>query len=152
MSTTLLPRLSPESFRRMLAGLADDTSEPGWLEDFREAGARLALIMARFYDRTKLEPIKLWERIGSGIAAACEQVDDGDLDRLISICLDHVCASHSAVAADQEFAPVIQTLSERDESWRLQLVRYLKTHSYTILIHGRKLWEERKEVRLEANA
>lgn len=142
-----LPVLDPSTWRQMLAGLTDDEEHEGWLEEYRGLGASLVLMLARFYDRAKLEPVKLWERIASGIASACEQVDDGDLDRLLTLCFDHVCASHSAVAADEEFAPLILDLTTREESWKLSFVRYLRTHSYTVIIHGRAMWEARKTER-----
>lgn len=152
-SDTLAPLepLDADRFRRELAGLIDEersgVHKPA---DFREQSAMLCYCLAKVYNRDVLEAIKLWERIGTAIATACEQVDDGDLDRFISICLEHVKASHSKVAADDEVGHVLAEITESEESWRLAFVNYLKSHSYTAIIHGRRMWETSKEDRNES--
>lgn len=150
MTDTLPPleEFDAVRFRQELAGLIDEERagdyQPG---DFKEQASQLCYLLAKFYNRDVLEAIKLWERIGSAIATACEQVDDGDLDRLISIALDHVKATHSRVAADDEGMSLLAEITEQDESWRLGFVTYLKSHSYTAIIHGRRYWEASKESR-----
>lgn len=138
-----LPAFDAESWRRALAGLTDDEASAEWREDFREAGAALCFVLARFYNRDELDPIKLWERIGTAVSTACEQVDDGDLDKVFDIALGTVKASVSLVAASDE-AWILGELSDKEESWRLGFVRYLKSHRYPILIHGRRRWEQYK--------
>jgi len=138
-----LPAFDSEAWRRALAGLVDDESSVEWREDFREAGAALCFVLARFYNRDELDPVKLWERIGTAVATACEEVDDGDLDKVFDIALGIVKASVSLVAASEE-SWILGELSDKEEGWRLGFVRYLKTHRYPILIHGRRRWEEYK--------
>lgn len=138
-----LPPFDAEAWRRVLAGLTDDEASTEWREDFREAGAALCFVLARFYNRDELDPVKLWERIGTAVATACEQVDDGDLDKVFDIALDTVRASVSLVAASED-SWVLGELADKEESWRLGFVRYLKTHGYTVIIHGRRQWEKYK--------
>jgi hypothetical protein len=138
--------LDAERFRRQLAGLEDDRPQgERTRERLKELAAQLCFLLARYYNRDELDPLKLWERIGSAIATACEQVDDGDLDRYVSIALEHVRASHSRVAADEEWNYLLAEICEQPESDRLALVNYLHHHSYAVLIHGRRYWEQYKD-------
>lgn len=107
-------------------------------------------MLAICFNRDELDPKSLWDRISTGIDKACTQVDNGDLDELINLALAHVRADHARVASDAEVSYFIGDITEQDESWRLGFVRYLKTHSYVAVVHGRRLWETRKEVNAES--
>lgn len=147
MKTELEPlgTLDAARFRQELAGLIDEEESGEFSpDDFREQAAMLCYVLARLYNRKVLEAMKLWERIGTALATACEKVDDGDLDRFVSICLDHVKATHSRVAADEHAAGILAEITEQDESWRLGFVTYVKSHSFTAIIHGRRRWEVAK--------
>lgn len=147
MTDQLLPAFDAEQFRRELAGLMEDEAGPEERNAFKEAGSKLVYALARLYNRDELEAIKMWDRIGGAIHTACEKVDDGDLDRLITIALEHVRANPSRVASDEDTADLIAWIVENNESWRLGFVRYLKSHHYVVLIHGRRYWETYKENR-----
>lgn len=149
----MIPTIDAESFRRQLAGLDDPHAAPSsGAERLKEQASQVCYLLARSYNRDELDPLKLWERIGSAIAVACEQVDDGDLDRFLCIALDHVRARHGRVAADEETAYLLAEITEQCESDRLALVDYLRSHAYAAIIHGRRHWEMAKEVNAEARA
>lgn len=153
MNSTLPPLtpLDAESFRRILAGLEDpDTTARYTPDNFREDASRLVFVLALCFNRDVLDAVTLWERIASAITTACAKVDDGDLDRLISLALEHVKAEHTRVAANEMASSIIADLTEQDDSWRMGFVRYLKQHTYTAIIHGRRYWETHKETRKEA--
>lgn len=140
-----LPRFDAEQFRRELAGLTESEAGPEERDLYKEAGAKLVYALARLYNREVLEAKTMWDRIGGAIHLACQQVDDGDLDRLVTVALDHVQANPSRVATDEQVPYLIGDTIERDESWRLGFVRYLKTHHYVVLVHGRRYWQMHKE-------
>lgn len=146
-ASATLPSLDTERWRQLMAGLIDDSSGPDERDDLKNSATSLVYCLARLYNRDVLDAMKIWERIGGALETACQQVDDGDLDRFMSICLDHVKAKHARVAADEEAGAIIANVVERDESFRLSLVRYIHTHSYIVLVHGRRMWETHKETR-----
>ncbi len=143
-----LPRLDAERFRRELAGLIDDAPQPERLEaDFKEMSAALCVLLARHYDPNAKDRLQLWEHISKSLALACAKVSSGDLDMFVSLCLDAVRADHGQVVANEQSQWLIGCLTEREESWRLGFIRYIQTHSYVVLVHGRRLWEMDKEDR-----
>jgi hypothetical protein len=148
VNSTLPPldALDTESFRRILAGLQDPENSARYTPDkFREDASQLVFLLALCFNRDELNPTTLWERIASALRTACSKVDDGDLDRLISLALEHVKADHTKVAANEMATAIIGQLTEQDDSWRLGFVRYIKTHDYTAIVHGRRYWELHKE-------
>lgn len=154
MNSTLPPLtpLDAESFRRTLAGLEDPDKTAHYTPDrFRDDASRMVYMLAICFNRDVLDAVTLWERIASAITTACAKVDDGDLDRLISLALEHVKAEHTRVASNDQASAIIAELTEQDDSWRLGFVRYLKQHTYTAIIHGRRYWETHKELRKEAH-
>jgi hypothetical protein len=142
--------LDAESFRQQLAGICEPARGSEYNPtQFRESAANLCFVLAACFNRDALDPMTLWDRIATAIETSCAQVDDGDLDRLVCLALGHVKADHALVAREPHAGPLLAEIVERDEAWRLGFVRYLKTHSYAAVIHGRRLWETHKAAKQE---
>lgn len=139
-----IDRLDTERLRKELAGIEVRESSDWGPQDFRHASEDLCLLMAEMYNRDSLDVKKLWERIGTGIAVACEKVSDGDLDRFINVCLEHVKCDIGKVASNETASAVMRRLIPKEESWRLAFVDYLKKHSYVAVVFGRAAWEAKK--------
>ena len=77
-------------------------------------------------------------------------MDDGDLDRFASLCLEHVQADAARAAACEALDQLLQTFAVRPIEWRQGYVRYVRTHYYPVVVHSRARWErvKRKEVEL----
>lgn len=144
-----LPKLDAAAFRRELAGLTDPQAPKAMSADYKELASEFCRLLAKRFNRDQLDALTLWDRIATAVTTACGKVDDGDLDRLICLALETIKADVSLAASDQELAYWIGTVTERDESWRLGFVRYLKQHTLTVIVHGRRLWEITKDTRRE---
>lgn len=140
-----IPVMDTSQFRLKLAGLVDEGAVPagaagaGYLTEFRDASARLGCVLAHLFGEG-LEELTKWSRIGTAISTAVAKCADGDIDRLVSLMLDHVRADAGQAAA---CAPLLQLLAYRDrpESWRQQFVRYLGGNLYAVLTHARARWQ-----------
>jgi hypothetical protein len=147
-----IPLMSTEDLRRKLAGLSDPDRSSGTIAEgveLKEVSCRLCCVLAYLFGE-ELDRKTLWARIASGIAAGCAKVDDGDLDRFASLCLDHVQADAAKVAACDPLGQILATFAVRPIEWRQALVRYLRTHGYSVIVHARARWElvKKKEVEL----
>lgn len=145
-----LKTLDAEEFRRALAGICEPPRGSEYSPtQFRESAAQFCFVLAACYNRDRLDAVDLWSGIAKAIEVSCAQVDDGDLDRLVCVALDQVKAEHALVAREPNAGPLLAEIVERDEAWRLGFVRYLKTHSYAAVIHGRRMWETHKATKQE---
>jgi len=91
----------------------------------------------------------LWDRIGSALAGACAKCADGDTDRFVSLCLEHVKADSGRASRHEILPRMLGDWSERPAAWRQGFVRYIATHSFAVLAHARLAWERIKEIRKE---
>jgi hypothetical protein len=131
-------------FRQEIAGLLERHEDDHEPDDFGDTAALLCVTLAEQFDSDTLDRLKLWDRISSGILTAAAKVDDGDLDRFLSLCLEHVKASPGRAATSDTVARLIGAF-DQDEAWRIGFVRYCVSHHYPILIHGRAAWQRHKE-------
>lgn len=145
-----IPLISTEELRRKLAFAQDPDRTPGEAEtaEMKQAAYRLGSIMAHLFGDS-LDRLTLWDRIASGFASACAKVDDGDLDRFVSLCLDHIKADAGKAAATQSLGHMLETFASRPIEWRKAFLRYIKTHSYAVLVHARARWEQVKGKEVE---
>lgn len=141
-----LPRLDAEAFRRKLAGLTDPERRPesaGEKEAVKQDAIRFCSILAHLFGES-LERTTLWERIGSGLSTSLAKVSDDDLDRFATLCLEHVQATDSRVAACEPLVHMLQAWAMRTREWRQALLHYLQTHRTAALVHARARWEQVK--------
>lgn len=119
----------------------------GYLTEFRDLSARLGCVLAHLFGEG-LEELTKWSRIGTAVSTAAAKCGDGDVDRLLSLMLDHVQADTAKAAACD---PLLQILTYRDrsDSWRQQWVRYLALNLYAVLAHARARWQEVKAGRAD---
>ena len=149
-----LPVLDTENFRRRLAGLEDplarDADTPGEKAEIRNLAAELIATLADLFG-DDLDRKTLWSRIGSALETADAKVSDGDLERFLSLCLEHVKADPGRAAAHSGLGSLLATFEVRSSEWRFAYVAYLHTHRYPALQFGRKRWEQVKASRIPDN-
>lgn len=138
--------ISAEESRRRLALQFDPDRAAGAggeteSAEVKDAAIRLASILAKLHDDVKLDAMSKWERIRSGIEAACAKVDDADLDRFVHLCLAHVLADGAQTAACEPLAMLLETFAVRPPEWRRAFVRYCQTRTLALIVHGRRRWE-----------
>jgi hypothetical protein len=141
-----LPTLDTEALRRRLAGLVDPNRQPGVAEgaEIPETTARLCSILANLFGE-ELDRMTLWARIGSAFATAHAKVaNDADLDRFVSLCLEHVAADSGRTAACEPLLQLIETFAARPPEWRHAFLSYIETRRYAVLVRGRARWERVK--------
>lgn len=107
----------------------------------------LCLLLATHFNRKTLDPMTLWTRIGTALATSSVKVQDGDMGRFITLCLEVVKAHPGIFAADEKALKLIEALMGKSSEWRQSFVRYVAARSYIIIILGRGAWEEVKAER-----
>lgn len=106
----------------------------------KDVAKSLCVVLAMLYGKS-LDRVKLWDRIDSALLTASAQIQDGDLDRLITLCLDHVKAE-SVICPPME--PLVRMFEARPIEWRQAFVSYLGRNHHAVVIHGRLAWESVK--------
>jgi hypothetical protein len=104
----------------------------------------LCLMLATHFNRKSLEVVTLWSRIGTALATAAVKVQDGDMARLITLCLEHVKAHPGIFAADEAAGKLVADLMSRPPEWRQSFVRYIAGRSFIVIILARAAWENVK--------
>jgi hypothetical protein len=144
--------MSPAEFRKKVVGLIDPNRHATGAAEtqaVKETAVQLCLILCELYGDT-LDRMKLWDRIATALSVAASKCDDGDTDRFISLCLEHVQADPAAAARHELFANWVSTMGVRDAAHRQMFVRVAGQQSYVILVHARSAWEKRKETKMAA--
>jgi hypothetical protein len=139
-----------QAFRRKLAGLADPERKIEAAEkvEVKEAAIRLCSIFANLFGES-LDRITLWEKIGSALRTSCAKVSDDDLDRFVTLCLEHIQAEDSKVAACAALMQMIETFAVRPSEWKYAFTAYINTHRTALLVHARSRWESVKKGTVE---
>jgi hypothetical protein len=137
--------LNAEVFRRELAEVIKPSQVEVHTDRLRDIASELGFVLAITFNRKVLEVVTLWDRIASGLNVACQEVDDGDVERIVNICLDHVKADPVRVAACPQLADLLEELLSLSSEQKKVFVEYLKKHLYLAVIYGRKKWEQFKE-------
>lgn len=114
----------------------------------KQDAIRFTSILAHLFGES-LDRMTLWERIGSALSTSLAKVSDDDLDRFATLCLEHIVAEDSRVAACEPLAQLLQTWGARPREWRQSLLHYLNTHRTAAIIHARARWEMVKKKQVE---
>lgn len=143
------------AWRQRLAGLTDPDysagdDDPAQAEQ-KEAAIELCLCLCDLFGAS-LDRMTLWDRIGSALASSAAKVDNGDIDRFVTMCLEHVLADVGAAGRHTGVAALLHAASEKNLSWRQGFVRYVAGHVYTIPVHARIRWEKIKVQRKDDRA
>lgn len=144
MTSPVIEPLDAERFRQELAGLIERHEGDHEPSDFSSAAVQLCIALAEQFNRDSLDPLTLWDRISSGIIASAAKVDDGDLDRFLSLCLEHVKAAPASTACSESVARLVAMLDE-PVGWRIGFVKHLVSHHYAVIVHGRQAWLKYKD-------
>jgi hypothetical protein len=139
----MIENLDAASFRRELAGLTQPVIDVPDTAELKDLATNICFVLALCYNRDVLDPIKLWDRIGSALATASQEAGDGDMDLFLSRCLEHVKAEHT-VAASPHVVTLLSCLTALSDGTRAALVEYIRKYQYAVLIHGRVRWQEYK--------
>ena len=90
----------------------------------------------------------LWDKIATALASACAKVGgEGDIDRWIDLCLEHIRAEPGNVVRLKTFTDLRESLRTRDEPWRRAFLRYVENHRFAVLAYSRARWEQIKKER-----
>lgn len=145
-----LPTMDYQEFRRKLAGLVDPERkiEASEKVEVKEAAIRLCSIFAELFGDS-LDRVTLWEKIGSALRTSCAKVSDDDLDRFITLCLEHIQAEDSRVAACEPLTQMIETFAARPSEWKYAFTSYINTHRMSLLVHARARWQNVKKGTVE---
>lgn len=114
----------------------------------KQDAVRLCTILAKLFGES-LDRKTLWDRIDSAFATACAKVSDGDVDRFVSLCLEHVQANPSYAAACGALGDMLAQYESRPIEFRQDFIAYCGTHRFAVLAHGRARWEQVKDGRME---
>ena len=140
-----IEKLDAGEFRRRLAGLSDvGAGEDQSPKLYRDMCSEFVLLLAIAFNRLELEALTLWTRIDSGIQKGLSECGGTDVERLVSVCLDHVKAEASRVVADDRCVEIQSKLYNLDDSARVAFIAYLAKHRFVALTLGRDLWELHK--------
>lgn len=146
-----IPQIDTTEFRRRVAGLIDPNRKTGAAETaaVKEEAKQLCLAMCELFGES-LDRMTLWDRITSALTTSAAKCDDGDTDRFISMCLDHIKADNAQAARNELLAPLVMTLETRDDAYRQMFVRHCGTKAAIVAIHARAAWEQRKKTKAGA--
>lgn len=145
-----LPTMDYAAFRRKLANLVDPERKIEATEkvEVKETAIRLCSIFANLFGES-LDRVTLWERIGSALRTSCAKVSDDDLDRFVALCLEHIQAEDSKVAASAPMLTMIEVFASRPSEWKYAFMAYINTHRTPLLVHARSRWEQVKKGTVE---
>ncbi len=148
---TTLETMDFQAFRKKLAGIADPSKRPSGgavAQAVKDDAIRLCSILAHLFGES-LDRKTLWSRIDSAFATAVAKVSDADVDRFISLCLEHVQADPGHAAACQPLGQMLAQYATRPPELRQDFVNYCGTHRFAVLSHGRARWEQIKTKAVE---
>lgn len=148
-------RLSCEDFRRKLADHIDTqrvVESVGECMSVREACHRWLALLAKHYG-TSEDRTQMWAHIHKAVSVALTRVQDADLERFATLCLEGIHADPVRVAACEAINQMLTTefsSDHRDAAWRNAIISRLRTHLTTDLSHARQRWAKIKEGGVEA--
>lgn len=142
--------LTPQEFREHLAGIADPSND---LKEFEEENVkqeaiRFCTILAKFYNRESLDPMKLWTRIATALQVMYQKYN-GDIEVVINEALNHIKADSSYVINEDGFQSFMDMIITRDKKWHDTFILYLEHKSFIVLSQAKRRWEEVKKGMIE---
>lgn len=141
-----LEALTPDLFRKKLAGLTDDRGQVAFSNDsFRPLAIDLTVALALAFNRNKLDTLTLWTRIDSALGCGVSAANGGDVYALVDAACGHVHASPNAIVS-AEFVGLAKPVMDLDEDAAYGFVKYLSKSRFTVIALARQSWEERREL------
>lgn len=145
---TKIGQLTTEEYRRRLAGAIDpqEAVDEDRRVDIKYMCIAFAGVLPELYGQ-ELEREKLWERIGSGLEAAFAKTAGADHEFFIQAVLEHIKASPSRAAANENLAAILEQLAEWEPQDRAAWIVYFHTHLIPVLVAARYSWGRTKDKR-----
>lgn len=137
------PSIDLAEIRRKLAGLVDHSSRvpsPAETEEVKILAVRFVNILANLFGDS-LDRATLWDRIDSAIATSVQKSAPGDFEHFTSLCLAHIDASPSRVAACIPLLQVIEQVAVRPQDWRANLLAHMNTRRFVVIAFARSRWQ-----------
>ena len=131
-------------FRRRVAGLIDPSRRPSGAaepQSIKDEAKLLCLTMCDLFGRD-LDRKTLWTRIGTALSTAAAKCDDGDTDRFVSLCLEHIKADDAHAARHGAFGRWVVMMAARDAAYRQAFVRHCGSKTAIVLVHARAAWTD----------
>src|SRR3990167_5209566 len=96
-----IQQLDAAEFRRRLAGLSDAGGGEDLIpEEYRDLASDYVLLLAICFNRDRLDAKTLWTRIDSAIERGLAECDGEDIERFVSVGMEHVFAYVNVVATN----------------------------------------------------
>ena len=136
--------LSPEEFRKKLAGLTDPARRlpVTELDVIKDEAVKLCLILAELFS-DDLDRKTLWERIGNGLAV-CAAKCGGDWELLLEGLLEFVKADPGRVASNKKIGMWIDLMALKPQEWKDQFIRVCEAKRMLLVVKARQLWNSQK--------
>lgn len=113
-------------------------------EEFREHASNYVLLLAICFNRNELDAKTLWKRIESAIRKGLAECDNVDLDRFVSVGLEHVMSNINVAAAHPVALEIQAGLNALDEDARVYFLQYISKRVPAVIVAGRQKWEQHK--------
>ncbi|EMO53888.1 hypothetical protein [Leptospira noguchii] len=149
MSTQTIDKLTPEEFRRKIAGFTDQMKRINETDkqNLKEEAVRLCSIFASLFG-DELDRMTLWERINNALVTAIAK-SGSDLDAFVNCALDFIKSDPARVAASDALSSFLDMIASRNDVWRKEFLSYISKHHFILIVHARKRWNEYKEGKIE---
>lgn len=143
-----LQQLDAAEFRRRLAGLSDSAAGEDLIPDeYRDIASDYVLLLAICFNRDRLDAVTLWNRIDGAIERGLAECDGEDIERFVSVGLEHVLADMNVVVANDRALELQERIFGLREHQRVFFLRYLAEHRYPTIVFGRSKWGQHQEAR-----
>lgn len=143
-----LHALDAAEFRRRLAGLSDAAAGEDLIPDeYRDIASNYVLLLAICFNRDRLDAITIWNRIDGAIERGLAECDGEDIERFVSVGLEHILADMNVVVANERALQIQERLFGLREHQRVFFLRYLAEHRYPAIVFGRSRWQELQAAR-----
>ena len=146
-----IQQLDAAEFRRRLAGLSDAAAGEDLIPDeFREIASDYVLLLAICFNRDRLDAVTIWNRIDGAIERGLAECDGEDLERFVSVGLEHVFADMNVVVANDIALQLQERIYALRDHQRIFFLRYLSEHRYPTIVFGRSKWGQHQDSRKAA--
>lgn len=138
--------LTNEQYRQLIAGILDPHEQisPENHEGLKQLAVELVLLLARHYNRDTMDPLKIWDRLGSAISTAHAKTPAGEPWLFINICLEHIDAKRGRLLSDSSLQKILDVFEDESPEFAIALIHYLKSRDYVVLTQAKMAWEQEK--------
>lgn len=135
-----IEELTPERFRLEIAGLLD-APECQDNDTCRSIAIKLAVLLAKHYDRKTLDPMRVWHRVETAMKTGIDKRTE-DAGEMVSQMFEHVKADVGGLTGDNDFLDLLKSMEAMSRGQIEQLAAYINKALYVVIAHARS---ERKK-------